>query len=133
MTDKFLDTNCLARLILKDNLEQHNSIVELITQASRDGFYLHINVQVIIELIYVLSKIYSVKKSDIVDSIENILNSTTIQCNDFETVYLAISIWKQKNLSIEDCYYISYCLDKKLEFFSFDHQAKKIFESIKVA
>ncbi|MEI6728567.1 MAG: PIN domain-containing protein [bacterium] len=133
MTRLFLDTNILARLLLGDNMEQGKKTTELLKSAKLGEVELHLSPEVFIELNYVLSKIYGIEKIQIIKEFKNILSYSFIHCQNSDILVNALILFENENISLEDAYYISFCLENNLEFYSFDKKALKIFKQENVA
>ena len=129
MPNKFLDTNQLARFILNDVSEQAQIVKNLMELSLKSDFRLVIIPEVIIELNYVLLRIYQMDKILFVTSVKKILNLSSVICDD-KSIKIGIELYQSKNLSLEDCYYIAYCLTNQLEFTSFDRKATNLYQSL---
>jgi predicted nucleic-acid-binding protein len=128
MPEYFLDTNILTRFLLGDVAEQSQAVAKLFLKAKRLEVKLITLPEVLIELNYALKTHYGLEKEVIMDQIESILDFTFIECIGKATFKKTIKRYKNNNISLEDAYYISFCLENNLEFYSFDKKALKIFK-----
>ena len=130
MSGYFLDTNILTRFLLGDVTEQSLVVSKLFLEAKRKKIKLVAVPEVFIELNYALKTHYGLEKDQIIDSIKNVLDFTFIECTNKKTLTKALSIFQEKNISLEDAYYISFSIDNDLDFYSFDKKALKVFKEI---
>jgi predicted nucleic-acid-binding protein len=128
--NQFLDTNILARFLLGDVVEQSLKIRALFQLAKNDGFKLVVLPEVLIELNYVLQKLYNHSKENITIFLKSILSFDFIICENYEITEQAIEIYRNHNISLEDSYFIQYCLTKNLKFYSFDQKANRVFNKL---
>ena len=127
---KFLDTNIILRFLIGDNQEQFQICRDIIFTASQSDQKLHILPQVIFESMHVLKTHYKTSKSDIVFLIREILDLDHIVFDNKDIFQSGLDIFESKNHSIQDCYYIAYCLTNQLEFVSFDRKATNLYQSL---
>jgi len=101
-----LDTNTLLRLVLGDLPEQTELVEELIKRSPA----LHVADVAIIEMVFVLEKMYSFSRTDVATSVQAIIRHPKIVSNRklFELV-LPDYVGNSK-LSIIDCAIIQYAL-----------------------
>ena len=112
-----LDTNTLLRLVLGDLPEQTNMVEDLIKRSQ----VLHVADVALIEMVFVLEKIYSFSRADVVTSVQAIIRHPKINANRklFERV-LPDYLEKPK-LSIVDCALVHYAtLTDATPLFTFD-------------
>jgi predicted nucleic-acid-binding protein len=112
-----LDTNTLLRLVLGD-LPEQTGLVEELTKKSP---VLHVADVALIEMVFVLEKIYSFSRADVVNSVQAIIRHPKINANRrlFERV-LPDYLEKPK-LSIVDCALVHYAtLTDATPLFTFD-------------
>lgn len=113
-----VDTNIILRYLLDDNKELSKKATEII-----DNNEIFIPTEVIVEVSYVLKKVYNVEKEKIYEIIQLLLDMEDINFENKETIKLAFETYSQKNLDIVDCMLFAYAknenyivetLDKKL-------------------
>jgi predicted nucleic-acid-binding protein len=82
MAKYLIDTNFLARILIKDSEKQLGFILNFIDEVIDKSWYLFVDKSVIFELIYVLSgNIYKLSKLEVRQKIESLLN---LECFTFE-------------------------------------------------
>lgn len=124
MKKLFLDTNIWLRFILEDN-EQAEDCRKLITQIEAGKWRVYTSTIVMLEVNYVLSSVYKIKVSRVLEDIEAILktrNLTLIEKTDFRQ---AIKLYRQAKIKLTDCL-IAAQLPKKMVFVSYDQDFKKL-------
>ncbi|MDR0919393.1 MAG: PIN domain-containing protein [Oscillospiraceae bacterium] len=110
-----LDTNAVLRYLLKDNIEQAKQVGELIKQ----DFNFLILPEVIAEVIYVMTKNYSLDRV----TVANILLKF-ISIFEYNVILnKALTIYKATKLDFVDCVLCAY--SNKYEVFTFDKDLKK--------
>jgi predicted nucleic-acid-binding protein len=93
-----LDANYILRFLLKDNLEMYEISKDCIVNNNCT-----IPSEVLAEVVFVLLKVYKVKKQDITKSIVDILNYDSIVMNDKNNIIKSLEIFEDKNLDFVDC------------------------------
>lgn len=131
MKDKLLDTNCILRFVLNDIPEQYQKVNSLIIDSIDSNLNLFILPETIIEISYVLSKVYGIEKKIFIPELKTLLGITSICLVDSVIIKKTLDLFLVKNISIEDCYYIAHCIENNLEFISFDKKALNIYNSLK--
>jgi len=114
------DTNAILRYILQDNQAMAESVEE---QLSSEVCL--IPVEVVAEIVYVLSKVYSVERKIIAKVIMNISDIDTITIAQMDVVRYALKIYSSSSLDIVDCMLIGYAKVKQYTVFSFDRKLQK--------
>jgi predicted nucleic acid-binding protein len=133
MTHFLLDTNVLARYLIGDVQQQQHEAAALFAKAQDQKVSLHIEPATIIELNYVLTKLYYYPKPAVVSILNDLLSLGILLCDKLETILSAINIHKDNSVGLEDSYYIQLCLEKDLDFYSFDKKALALFKKLKRA
>ena len=130
MAKYLIDTNFLARILIKDSEKQLGFILNFIDEAIDKSWYLFVDKSVIFELIYVLSgNIYKLSKLEVRQKIESLLNLECFTFEDSELLLKSIYLFEENNLDIVDCYLISKALVENYELQTFDQKANKIFKT----
>jgi predicted nucleic-acid-binding protein len=131
MAKYLIDTNFLARILIKDSEKQLGFILNFIDEAIDKSWYLFVDKSVIFELIYVLSgNIYKLSKLEVRQKIESLLNLECFTFEDSELLLKSIYLFEENNLDIVDCYLISKALVENYELQTFDQKANKIFKNL---
>lgn len=114
----YLDTNTLVRFFTKDDLTLAQKVKELLEKESE----IYISDVVFPELDFVLRKVYSLSRSDVIAAYKFILSYPAINCS--KTIREAALIYETSNLSMADCIIAIESLKGKLA--SFDDKLLKI-------
>ena len=98
----YIDTNFLLRFLLKDNLRQFNIAKKYINRAKSRDIVLVCVTEVVIEIEYVLRKLYKCEKKFIANIFSLLLKATYIHFPDREVIEEAIEIYARKNIDLLD-------------------------------
>ena len=85
-----LDTNVLVRLILQDDAPQARAVERLLLRARRDQTPLFIADIVLCELVWVLSRRAHLRRVDIADALERLLDTELVVVRDAESAARAL-------------------------------------------
>lgn len=116
-----VDTNIILRYLLNDNDELNKKSIEII-----DNNPIFIPTEVIVEVSYVLKKVYNVEKEKISEAIKLLLNMEGVQFQNKETIDLAFKIYAEKNFDIVDCMLYAYHMNEKYDIKTFDKKLKNL-------
>ncbi len=115
---QLIDANVILRYLLNDHAEMSPTARTLISSGNA-----YTKPEIISEVIYVLNRVYQIKKVDIKNFIYTLLND--ISCNESECVLLAIDIYASVSLDFVDCLLIAYHRINHENIFSFDKKLNK--------
>ncbi|MCJ7826359.1 PIN domain-containing protein [Patescibacteria group bacterium] len=99
----FLDTSVIIRFLTADDVEKFKDCKALFELIEQGSFVPYIANMVIVESIFVLSKLYKFPKNRVVNAMRSLLslrNCTIVEKTDSET---AIGLFASKNVSFGDC------------------------------
>jgi len=114
------DTNVILRYILRDNLAMTEKIKR---QLSIEIGY--VPIEVIAEVVYVLSKVYKVERNIISQIITDITNTDKIRIIDTNVVQHALEVFASSSLDFVDCLLVGYAKEKQYFVFTFDKKLQK--------
>ena len=114
------DTNAILRYILRDNLVM---VTEVKKQLLNEDCF--IPVEVVAEIVYVLSKVYSVERDVIAKTVTNIANVSNITVAKENVVLHALQIYASTTLDFVDCLLIGYAKKDGYTIFTFDKKLMK--------
>lgn len=124
---RFVDTNVFLRFLVNDDPEKADACEELFRKAIAGDEALSTSDMVIYEIIWVLESYYELKKSDIRESVEKILNTRNLHCPNKEIIISALSIYVEKNIDFIDAYNAFMLkLDKINEINSYDKHFDRV-------
>ncbi|EKD85466.1 MAG: PilT protein [uncultured bacterium] len=125
----FVDTNYFLRFLLKDVENQYQDAKKLFLQAVRGETKLFSSTVVFFEIFWVLRSTYKKDKQALVEKLEMILG-LNIVFDQHQFLAESVHLFKQINLSLEDCYNLTIARAKGAQDFkTFDIKLAKVFGS----
>jgi predicted nucleic-acid-binding protein len=116
-----LDTNAILRYILRDNLTMAAEVKNLLLTEN-----CLIPVEVVAEIVYVLTKVYSVERDVVARTLTNIANVSTITIAQKNVVLHALQVYSSANLDFVDCLLIGYAKKEGYTIFTFDKKLRRL-------
>lgn len=116
---KLIDANVILRYLLREPPEQAEQARAVIAAGAFTGM------EVIAEVVYVLQKVYGVKREEISDAVMRIAGEVAIAEHD--ALSYAMELFRTRNLDFVDCVLAARSLVNGDEVFSFD---KKLMATI---
>ena len=110
--------------MLQDNKEMADSVER---QLSKEVAY--ILVEVIAEVVYVLSKVYKVERKLIAQIITDITQTNKISVLNKNVVNYALGIFASSSLDFVDCLLVAYAKEEQYAIFTFDKKLQKYLPS----
>jgi predicted nucleic acid-binding protein len=101
---RFVDTNVFLRFLVNDDPAKADACEALFRNAIAGDETLVTSDMVIAEIIWVLESYYELKKSDIRESVEKILNTRNLRCPNREIIISALSTYVDKKIDFIDAY-----------------------------
>jgi predicted nucleic-acid-binding protein len=120
-----IDTNAILRYILRDSPEM---AAEVKRQLSSDNCF--IPVEVVAEIVYVLSKVYSVERAVIAKIISDIAHVSNIRVASENVVFHALRVYETTTLDFVDCLLTGYAKEDGYTIFTFDKKLRKYLNSV---
>mgnify|MGYP001576873490 CR=1 FL=1 len=126
----FVDTNYFLRFLLRDNENQYQDAKQLLLDGACGKVKLTSSTVVFFEVAWVLRSVYQKEKQALVLVLLKLLN-LNIDFNDYEVLVASINLFAKNNLSLEDCYNITYAVENKVVGFkTFDKKLSKYYNSL---
>jgi len=122
------DTNAIIRYLIKDDLNQFATAEAFFTQVLNGAKKAIILEGVLVECIYILTKIYKVPREEAAVRLADLLLYKGIQNRDREELRAALNLFAEKNLDIVDCILCAKAWKNAAILFTFDEGLKKIWE-----
>ena len=116
-----LDTNMILRYLLQDNEEQFATVEEVIKAND-----VHTTVEVIAEVVYVLSSVYRVPRNEVSWMIHCILLDVRVE--NLKTLRYALGLFDQTSLDFVDCILVAYHKVLGVDIMSFDKKLNSALE-----
>ncbi|MGN8225676.1 PIN domain-containing protein [Gracilimonas sp. BCB1] len=117
-----IDTNLLARFLIKDIEEQ----AELVAKLIEDGKELYINQVVLSELSWVLLKIYNYPKIEFISVLDTLFETKGFYFFDQEVVKLTIEDYINSSADFNDCLIHQINRKERLITYTFDKKASNL-------
>jgi len=117
----FLDTNIILRYLTCDDIKKAQRCGLLFKKAIDGKEALYTTTLVIAEVVWVLEKAYNLPKSEIVTSVQKILNTPNIKLDEKDTLLAAIGLYGLKRMDFIDAYNAIFMESKGIEsVYSYD-------------
>ena len=124
MLTKYLDTNFILRMVLRDNSEQFEVVENLLKLANQNTCKLFVSLVVVFEAEWVLRSFYKIEKADIVAIFTKLFLISEIKFEKVEVLEKAFGQMLANNLGLEDNYHLAFCELNKMELTTFDKKLK---------
>ena len=102
MDKAFIDTSAILRLLIKDDDVKMNSVAKLIRESKDRGVSLYLLPVAVMEIVFVLEKVYKIKKKSIKELVTAILNTPEIRVESEDIFRRAIEVYVSKNIKFAD-------------------------------
>lgn len=97
-----LDTNVLVRILVRDDRAQAQRALELLEEAERRGERFLVVHLVVLELVWVLSAVYELGRSDVIDAIETLAQMPVLEFEDREVVQGMVRLGRTETVDLSD-------------------------------
>ncbi len=124
-----VDTNILLRILVKDDADQMEKALAVIKNAHRLGYKLHVLPVAILEVVWVLEKVYRLSSSRIREIVEGIIFTPGLKVEKAQVFLEALRDYEEKNIKFADALMAYWALSENLSgIVTFD---RKHFQRIK--
>jgi predicted nucleic-acid-binding protein len=120
MSKTIIDANAILRFILHDNLEQADAAEEKLKSSEAS-----IPLEIIAEVIYVLQKVYKVKRSLIAKNLKDLIGIRKDLVFENDVALFAMNVYSSTSLSFADCLLAGYFKIKNYGIFTFDKKLQR--------
>lgn len=128
MKTYFADANIFLRFILKDHEKLTAKSRQYFSQAKSKQITLIVLSEIILEIEYVLRKVYKISRKEIGVHLSNLVNTSFFLISE-RTIYAeAIKIYNQTNLDLVDIFLFLKAKKENAQVLSFDRDFKKLNE-----
>ena len=121
----YVDANVILRYILNDHSDLSPKAKKLFSETD-----IETPIEVLCEVVHVLSRIYKINRKDIADTLLDFYSSTNCSLPHREAVLVGIEYYGSKNLDFVDCILAGYFKTEKIAIHTFDEKLEKLFFSI---
>lgn len=118
---EIVDANIILRYLLNDNLEHFTLSKKIIEEKE-----IHIPFEVYAEVVYVLEKIYHVKRIQIQKALTSLNSYSNIQTNNKSVIHSALILFSIHNLDFVDTLLLAYARETKAKIHTFDKKLLKL-------
>lgn len=124
-----IDTNLIVRYLVGDLPEKQKYVEQMFLNAEKENIKYLVLDQIIIETIFVLTKVYKLDKGICIKVIVEMLE---LACIDIETnlIIKSMNIYLDESIEIVDAYMIAYALQNNVGLQSFDKKALNIWKKM---
>lgn len=124
-----VDTNILLRILVKDDADQMEKALAVIKNVHRLGYKLHVLPVAILEVVWVLEKVYRLSSSRIREIVEGIIFTPGLKVEKAQVFLEALRDYEEKNIKFADALMAYWALSENLSgIVTFD---RKHFQRIK--
>jgi predicted nucleic-acid-binding protein len=114
------DTNAILRYMLRDNPVMADEVeLEILSNAC------FIPVEVVAEIVYVLSKIYGIRRDVIATTVTAVTRVSNITVAQKDVVHHALRVYALTTLDFVDCLLVGYAKEERYTVFTFDKKLRK--------
>lgn len=112
MNKAFIDTSAILRMLVQDDDLKTKAVEKLIRNAPENGVVLHVIPITIMEIVWVLEKVYKLPKKSIRELTEAIINTPQLKV-DLAGVFLnALKVYEEKNVKFADAVMAFWAMEK---------------------
>jgi predicted nucleic-acid-binding protein len=102
MNRVFVDTSVILRLLVQDDDLKAKAVENLIRTAPEQGIVLHIFPVTMLEIVWVLEKVYKYKKKAVRELAEAIINTPQLKVELADVFLKALKVYEEKNIKFAD-------------------------------
>ncbi len=124
-----IDTNVVLRYLLRDHEGFYKEAEALFDEVFSGKKKVVLLDTVVAEVVYVLSRLYKVKRQEIAQVLKELLKAKGIRAVDKDGLFDALKIFAEKNLDFVDCLICAY--GSRYQVMSFDKKVKKCVDEIR--
>jgi len=108
----FIDTSAVLRLLVQDDDLKAKAVENLIRTAPEIGLALHVIPITILEIVWVLEKVYKYPKKAIRELAEAIINTPQLKVEMGPVFLNALKVYEEKNVKFADAVMAFWGMDK---------------------
>ncbi|MEI6215600.1 MAG: PIN domain-containing protein [Desulfuromonadales bacterium] len=112
MNRAFIDTSAVLRLLVQDDDLKAKAVENLIRTAPEIGLALHVIPITILEIVWVLEKVYKYPKKAIRELAEAIINTPQLKVEMGPVFLNALKVYEEKNVKFADAVMAFWGMDK---------------------
>lgn len=133
MHKAFIDTNILLRLLVRDDETQHIACVNLLREARQRGIVLYLLPVAVLEIVWVLEKVYRYPRPRIREIVEAVLNTPELKIEKEDVFRRALALYEARSIKFADALMAYWGLDAGLTtIYTFDEKDFKKIDGLEV-
>ena len=121
-----VDTNIFLRFLLKDHPKHYQLAKKHFFRAQKKEIGLILIPEVVMEINYVLRKVYSFTREETANALIKIIKSPDLEVKERVVLTEAVEKYKKKNIDLVDLFIFEIAKKEKVKVLSFDKDFKKI-------
>jgi predicted nucleic-acid-binding protein len=102
MDKAFVDTSVILRILVRDDEGKVAAVERLLLSSRRSGKRLHVLPVTILEIVWVLEKVYKLDRRSIRELADAILNTGELAVENGEVFRKALAVYEEKNVKFAD-------------------------------
>jgi predicted nucleic-acid-binding protein len=102
MNKAFIDTSAILRMLVQDDDLKAKAVEHLIRTAPEQGLVLHVIPITILEIVWVLEKVYKYPKEAVRELAEAIINTPQLKVELAGVFLNALKVYEEKNVKFTD-------------------------------
>ena len=124
---RFIDTNVFLRLLTRDDPQKSEACLKMFRKALQKEEPLFTSDLVMAEIVWVLEGFYHLKKEDIVNKMEKILNTPNLHCQNKKLLQEGLILCLEKDIDFIDAYNAVLMKKEKIDvLYTYDEDFKFI-------
>jgi predicted nucleic-acid-binding protein len=133
MNRAFIDTSVILRFLVKDDDLKSKAVEKLLLTATGKGTVLHVLPVTMLEIVWVLEKVYKFGKKEIRELAEAIINTPKIKVEMGNVFLKALKVYEEKNVKFADAVMGYWGLERGISIaYSYDEKDFKRIEGLTV-
>ena len=133
MNKAFVDTSVILRLLVKDDDIKMKAAENLLRNAGRNEVALYLLPVTLLEVVWVLEKVYRLKRKEIRELTEAIMNTPQLKVEMEDAFRKALRVYEERNVKFADAVMGYWGLEKGLTtVFTYDEKDFKRIEGLAV-
>jgi len=112
MNRAFIDTSAILRLLVQDDELKAKAVENLIRTAPEQGLVLDVMPVTILEIVWVLEKVYKYSKKDVRELAEAIINTPQLKVESTGVFLNALQVYEEKNVKFADAVMAFWAMDE---------------------
>lgn len=133
MDKAFIDTSVILRVLVQDDPVKVDAVEALLAEARESGHRIHVLPVVMLEIVWVLEKLYKLKKAAIRELAEAILNTPELKIEGDALFRSALADYEERNVKFADAVIARWGMSRGLEtVYTYDEKDYRRIPGIRV-